>query len=51
MFFKNIFKKEKIYNLDYESTLDNNGVRVFDKDITLLVIADTHGDLALNKEM
>ena len=51
MFFKNIFKKEKIYNPDYESTLNNNSVREFDKNITLLVISDTHGDLALNKEM
>lgn len=51
MFFKNIIKKEKIYNPDYESTLNNNGVRVLDNNITLLIITDTHGDLALNKEM
>lgn len=51
MFFKNIFKKEKIYNPDYESSLNNNGVRTFNKNMTLLVISDTHGDLALNKEM
>ena len=46
-----MFFKKKIDNPDYESTLINNGVNKFDKDITLLVIADTHGDLALNKQM
>lgn len=49
MLFKNILKKME--NLDYESTLQNNGVRKFNKDITLLVITDTHGDLALNTEI
>ena len=47
MFFKKQIKEE----LDYESTLKNNGINSFEKDISLLVIADTHGDLVLNKDM
>lgn len=50
MLFKKLFRKKE-ENPDYESTLINNGINNFDKDITLLVISDTHGDLALNKEM
>lgn len=45
------FRKKNKNNPDYESTLKNSGVNPFDKNILLLVIADTHGDLALNKEM
>lgn len=51
MLLKKLFKKEKIYNPDYESTLLNKGVRTFNNDITLIIISDTHGDLSLNKEM
>ena len=47
-----LFRKKKgKEEPDYESTLKDNGVNAFEKDISLLVIADTHGDLALNKEM
>ena len=45
------FRKKSKNNPDYESTLKNSGVNSFDKNISLLVISDTHGDLALNKEM
>lgn len=51
MFIKGLFSKKKIENRDYESLLKNNGVKTLDKDIDLLIISDTHGDLALNKEM
>lgn len=45
------FRKKRKEEPDYENTLKNNGINSFEKDISLLVIADTHGDLALNKEM
>lgn len=45
------FRKKRKEEPDYEKTLKNNGINSFEKDISLLVIADTHGDLALNKEM
>ena len=48
MFLSKLFK---FNNKDYECTLVNKGVNNFNKSLTLLVIADTHGDLALNKEM
>ena len=51
MLLKRLFNKQKIDNMDYESTLKNNGIKPFNKDISLLNISDTHGDLALNKEM
>lgn len=51
MFFKNIFHKNIIDNPDYESTLDNKGINRFNKNIKLLIISDTHGDLSLNKDM
>lgn len=46
-----LFINKKTDTLDYESTLTNAGVNSFNKDIKLLVIADTHGDLALSKEL
>lgn len=48
----NFFKKHKKENLDYESTLNSDmKVKPFNGTISLLVIADTHGDLALNKQL
>ena len=45
-------KKQKKENLDYESTLNSDlKARDFNGDITLLIIADTHGSLALNKDL
>lgn len=51
MFLKKLFNKQKIDNMDYESTLKNNGIKTFNKNISLLIISDTHGNLALNKEI
>ena len=51
MFFKKWFKKDKIENPDYESLFENKGTILFDKNIKLLVISDTHGDLSLSKNM
>ena len=51
MFFNKLFKKDKIENPDYESSLENKGTTLFDKNIKLLVISDTHGDLSLSKDM
>ena len=48
MFLSKLFKFD---NKDYEGTLINNGVNSFNKNLTILVIADTHGDLAFNKQM
>ena len=50
MLFKKIFGKNNNNQLDYEQSLKNNGVKKFNGVIKLLVIADTHGDLALSKE-
>ncbi len=38
-------------NLNFEKSLKNKGVNSFDKNIKLLVIADTHGDLSLSSNM
>ena len=46
-----MFFRKKKEELDYESTLKNNGIRPFNKDISLLIISDTHSNLVLNKEM
>lgn len=51
MLFKKIFCKNKTFQLNYEQTLKNNGVKKIKGNIRLLVIADTHGDLALSKEL
>ncbi len=49
MFFRKWFKKNKVEQ-NYEDTLKNNGVSSFDGEIKLLVIADSHGSIALKKE-
>ena len=41
MLLKRLFNKQKIDNMDYESTLKNNGIKPFNKDISLL-IRDIH---------
>ena len=51
MFFKRIFQRSETVNRDYEATLINNGIHTFNGDIKLLVIADTHGDLSINKDL
>ncbi len=43
---KKMFNKQKKDNMDYESTLKDNEIKSFNKNISLLIISDTHGDLA-----
>ncbi len=46
------FKERKKENPNYEATLNSDiKVKTFKGNITLLVIVDTHGDLALNKKL
>ena len=51
MFFSKWIKKYDKIKLDYQSSLKNNGINFFDKDISLLVISDTHGSLSVNEDM
>ena len=47
-----IFKRNKIVDPDYENTLYKEvNANKINKNIKLLVISDTHGDLALNKDL
>ena len=48
----NFLKRKEIANLDYESTLFKKvNADTISKNIKLLVISDTHGDLTLNKNL